>query len=55
MDMGVARSGLGDDRTMQVVGMVVMVVVDRQARCVLAEQLDEGRVAADLLLSLIHI
>ena len=31
MDMGVARSGLGDDRTMQVVGMVVMVVVDRQA------------------------
>ncbi|VTL98969.1 Uncharacterised protein [Pseudomonas aeruginosa] len=29
--------------------MVVMVVVDRQAARVLAEQLDEGRVAADLL------
>ena len=41
--------GIADHRAMQVMGVVVMVVVDRQALGVLAEQLDERRVAADLL------
>jgi len=39
----------GDHRAMQVMAVVVMVVVDGQARCGLAEQLDERRVTADLL------
>ena len=38
-----------DHRAMQVVAVVVVVVVDGQALGVLAEQLDEGRVGADLL------
>src|SRR5690606_26074163 len=33
---------------MQVMGMVVVVVIDRHAAGILAEQLDEGRVVADL-------
>src|SRR3990167_8074352 len=38
-----------DHRAMQVVLVVVAVVIDRQALGVLAEQLDESRIAADLL------
>jgi len=34
---------------MQIMGVVVMVVINRQALCVLSEQLDESRIAADLL------
>ena len=34
---------------MQIVGVIVVVVINRQALRVLAEQLDERRVVADLL------
>ena len=49
MNVGVCALGVCvDHRTMQVMGMVVMVVINRQALCVFAEQLDESGVAADL-------
>src|SRR5690606_8774595 len=38
-----------DHAAVQVVGVVVAVLVDGQAAGVAAEQLDEGRIAADLL------
>ena len=38
-----------DDTAMQVVGVVMMVMVDRQRARILAEKLDEGRITADLL------
>ena len=50
MNVGVCALGVCvDHRTMQVMGMVVMVVINRQALCVFAKQLDKGRVAAHLL------
>ena len=51
-EAGAWRQGAGtglDHLAVEVVGVIVVVVVDRQAASVLAEQLDEGRVAADLL------
>lgn len=49
MNVSVGRSGIVDHGAIQVMGVVVMVVINRQALRVLAEQLDERRVAADLL------
>lgn len=48
VNVGVRCGGVVDHGAMQVMGVVVMVVVDRQALGILAEQLDERRVAADL-------
>src|SRR5471030_97921 len=48
MDVGLGRRGRADHRAMQVMSMVVMVVINRQALCVLAEQLDERWIAADV-------
>lgn len=39
----------GHHAAVQVMAMVVLVVIDREAACVLAEQLDESRIGADLL------
>jgi len=38
-----------DHRAVQIVGVVVMVVINRQALCVFSEKLDKCRIAADLL------
>ncbi|WP_057833268.1 hypothetical protein, partial [Colwellia sp. TT2012] len=48
VDVGMRGGRIGNHGAMQVMGMVVMVVINRQALGILAEQLDEGRVAADL-------
>ena len=49
MYMSVCSRGVfTDHRAMQVMGMVVMVVINRQALCVFAKQLDKSGVAADL-------
>lgn len=49
MNVRLGRRGRSDHRAMQIMGVVVMVVINRQALGVLAEQLDECRIAADLL------
>src|SRR3989338_6039171 len=49
LDAQAAGGRLVDHRAVQVVFVVVAVMVDRQGLGILAEQLDEGRVAADLL------
>ena len=48
MDVGVRCGWIVDHSAMQIMGVVVMVVVDRQARGIFAEQLDKRRVAADV-------
>ena len=50
MNVGGCRRGFfADHRAMQVMSVVVVVVINRQALCVFAKQLDKGRVAAHLL------
>ena len=49
VNVRLGRRGRADHRTMQIMRVVVMVVINRQALGVLSEQLDESRIAADLL------
>src|SRR5471032_2630378 len=48
VNVGVGRRA-SDHRAMQVMGVVMVVMINRQALGVLAKQLDEGRIATDLL------
>ena len=48
MNVGLRRSGIVDHSAMQIMGVIVMVVIDRQALGVFAEQFHERRVATDL-------
>src|SRR3989344_3531173 len=57
MDMGLQlavnsqAAGLAlDNAAMQIMGVVMVVVINRQILCVLAKELDKCRVAADLFL-----